>query len=78
MMRVISTSWTEARMVWVRSTTTSTSMAGEIDSCRRGRACLHVLDGRQDVRAWLPPDDHQHRPLAIDPGRPARLFSTSS
>ena len=38
--RVISTSWTEARMVWVRSARTCTAIAGGMSACSAGRAAL--------------------------------------
>ena len=58
-------------MVCVRSSATSTSMAGEIDAGERREERLDALDDLDDVGARLAADDDQHGALAVGPGRDA-------
>ena len=70
MISVISMSCTDARMVVVRSMTTSSLMAGGIEACSCGSSASTLVDGLNNVRAGLAENhDHQHARLAIRPGR---------
>ena len=74
---VLSTSWTEARMVVVRSTATWRSMAGEIDSLRKGRAFLTPsMVERMFAPGWRRMIMRTQRWPSTQPAN--RLFSTSS
>ena len=61
--RVISTSFTAARMVWVRSIRTCTLMPGGMLACSLRQLPLDLVHGRDDVGAGGL-EDHQHDALA--------------
>ena len=52
--RVISTSRTEARMVWVRSARMLTLIAGGMSASQAGQRLVDAVDGLDDVGAGLP------------------------
>ena len=60
--RVISTSRTEARMVWVRSARMLTLIAGGMSASQAGQRLVDPVDGLDDVGAGLLEDDQQDRP----------------
>ena len=68
------TSWTEARIVSVRSVTTSSSTPAGIERCEPRQQRLDAVDGLDDVGAGLTLDVDDHRGLAVEPAGELGVF----
>ncbi len=68
MSRVVSTSLTEARMVWVRSARTWMVMAGGILACRPGNALVIAFTRLNDIRSGELVDDEENALAALQGG----------
>ncbi len=71
---VISTSWTEARMVMVWSMATRRLMARGMEAFQLRQCLANAVDRVDNVRAGLPEHDHQHRWLAVGVAGVAQVF----